>query len=292
MGGRDHADIDLNRRGAADAIELAVLQYAQQAGLQVRRHVADFIQKQRAAVGLLEAALALGSSAGKRAALVAEELGLQQILGDGCGVDGDEGFLRTRRGLVQRAGDQLLTGTRFTSDQHRDVAGGQATDSAEHLLHCRGFANDGGGRRVLRLGKCGARAGSAAHQAGSGIQIEGLGQVLKSPALVAGDCGVQVRVGGHDDHRQLRPARAHAVEQRKAIDAGHSDVAYQHVGPVFVQLVEHLHRALKHPHLHAFAAQGFLQHPADAGVVIDDPNLDGSSCGGRRTHGVGRSNGR
>ena len=55
---RDHAHIDAHRNLTADAIELAFGQHAQQPRLQLRRHVADFIEEQRAAVGLLEAAAA------------------------------------------------------------------------------------------------------------------------------------------------------------------------------------------------------------------------------------------
>ena len=40
---------------AADAVELAVGEHAQQARLQVGRHVADLVEEQRAALGLLEA---------------------------------------------------------------------------------------------------------------------------------------------------------------------------------------------------------------------------------------------
>jgi hypothetical protein len=45
---------------AADAVELAVGEHAQQAGLRLRGHVADLVEEQGAAVGLLEAALAAG----------------------------------------------------------------------------------------------------------------------------------------------------------------------------------------------------------------------------------------
>ena len=41
-----------------DARELAVLEHAQQLGLHGRRHVADLVEEERAAVGLLEAAAA------------------------------------------------------------------------------------------------------------------------------------------------------------------------------------------------------------------------------------------
>ena len=45
---------------AADGGELALLQHAQQPGLRLGRHVADLVEEQRAAGGLLEAALSCG----------------------------------------------------------------------------------------------------------------------------------------------------------------------------------------------------------------------------------------
>ena len=76
--GGDHADIRLLRSVAADAVVLAVGEHAQQAHLQVGRHVADLVQEQRAALGLLEPSAARALRAGERAALVPEELGLEQ----------------------------------------------------------------------------------------------------------------------------------------------------------------------------------------------------------------------
>ena len=80
----------LERRMAADAVVLAVGEHAQQAHLQVGRHVADLVEEQRAAFGLLEPAAPQRLRAGERAALVAEQLGLQQVLRDRRGVDRDE----------------------------------------------------------------------------------------------------------------------------------------------------------------------------------------------------------
>ena len=63
---------------AADAGEAPLLQHAQQRRLQRQRHRGDLVEEQRAAVGLLEAALAAPVGAGEGAALVAEQLALQQ----------------------------------------------------------------------------------------------------------------------------------------------------------------------------------------------------------------------
>ena len=73
-------------------------------GLQLGRHVPDFVQEQGAALGLLEAAAPLRRCcAGEGAALVAEELGFEQIFRNRRRVDGDKGFIGARAVAVQRA---------------------------------------------------------------------------------------------------------------------------------------------------------------------------------------------
>ena len=93
----------LMRLGAADPLELALLQHAQQLGLERRRDLADLVEEQRAAVGQLEAALAGVDGAGEGALLVAEQLGLQQRLRQRRAVDLDERPVRARRQLVDGA---------------------------------------------------------------------------------------------------------------------------------------------------------------------------------------------
>ena len=56
VGRREHADVDLVRAIAADALDLALLEHAQQLGLQRDVELADLVEEDRAAVGLLEAA--------------------------------------------------------------------------------------------------------------------------------------------------------------------------------------------------------------------------------------------
>ena len=54
MGSHHHSHIYLGRLVAADALDFAFLQYAQQFGLHGQRHVADFVEKNRSPLGLLE----------------------------------------------------------------------------------------------------------------------------------------------------------------------------------------------------------------------------------------------
>ncbi len=74
----------------ADAADLALLEDPQQLDLHAGRDVADLVEQQRAAVGRLEQADPVLRSARERAARVAEELALEERLGDRAAVDGDE----------------------------------------------------------------------------------------------------------------------------------------------------------------------------------------------------------
>src|SRR5256885_15602434 len=86
------------------------LPISQKPRLQLRRHVADLVEKERAAFGLLEAPAPLLLRAGERTALMAEELRFQQVLGHRRGIDGDKRLGRARAMTVQRARHQLLAG--------------------------------------------------------------------------------------------------------------------------------------------------------------------------------------
>ena len=77
IGGGDDADVGPDRRAAADCRVFALLQHAQQPRLRFHRHVADLVEKQRAAFGLLETADVTILRAGEGALLVAEQLRLR-----------------------------------------------------------------------------------------------------------------------------------------------------------------------------------------------------------------------
>ena len=237
MGGGDDAHIDLDGRLAADAVELALGQHAQQPRLQCRRHVADFVEEQRAAVGLLEAAAAQRVGAGERALLVAEQLRLQKIRGERRGIERDEGLAGARTVAMQGARHEFLAGARFAGDQHRHAGAGQPADRAKHLLHggrlaeklgdaAPGGLDVDGDRRLLR---------GAAHEVHRLVDVEGLGQVLERAALIGGDRRIQIGVRGHDDDRQAGPRHLNVLEQVEAAAPGHADVGHQHIGRVGAQ---------------------------------------------------------
>src|SRR5882724_4758832 len=71
----------------------------------------------------------------RSAALVTEQLALDQRLGDRRTVDGDERTIPPVGQVVDRARDELLAGAALTIDQHRGGAGRRELDPAIDLLH-------------------------------------------------------------------------------------------------------------------------------------------------------------
>ena len=90
VGRGDDADVDLLGLAVADAEDDALLQRAEELHLEVQRQLADLVEEERALVGRLELAGPRRDRAGEGALHVAEELALDQVLGDGAAVDGDE----------------------------------------------------------------------------------------------------------------------------------------------------------------------------------------------------------
>ena len=77
---------------AADWIDLAFLNGAQELDLRVQRQFADLVEEKRAAIGLDELADVFVGRAGEGALLVAEQDRFDEILRQRPAIDGDEGF--------------------------------------------------------------------------------------------------------------------------------------------------------------------------------------------------------
>ncbi len=82
VGRGDDPDVHGDGAGAAEALDLALLQRAQELGLEVDAQAAHLVEEQRAAVGQLELAGLARVGAGEGALLVAEQLRLEQGVGD------------------------------------------------------------------------------------------------------------------------------------------------------------------------------------------------------------------
>jgi hypothetical protein len=118
VGGGDEADVEAARLGGAEAAHLAFLEGAEQLGLERGGQLGDLVEEERAAVCGLEQAGLVAVGAGECALLVAEQLGLEQVLGQGRAVDGDEAAGAAGQ-HVQCAGDELLAGAALAGDEDR-----------------------------------------------------------------------------------------------------------------------------------------------------------------------------
>ena len=139
--GADQTKVDVDDPVAPDRPVLALLQHPQQLRLEVRRHLADFVEQQRAALGHLEESLLVHRRAGERAFLVAEQLRLDEVLRNRCAIDLDERTLRPLAVVVNRVRDQLLAGAVLALNEDVGFAGGHAFDQLEELLHLLALAD-------------------------------------------------------------------------------------------------------------------------------------------------------
>ncbi len=134
----DDADVDAATLRRADRLYLTLLQGAQELGLQIHRHVADFVQKERAAVGGLEQTLLAMKRAGKRTLDVAEQLGFNQSRNEGRAIDGNKRLLFTRTREMHALGHQLLTCAALSQDQNRILVQAHLLDDFVYALHALG----------------------------------------------------------------------------------------------------------------------------------------------------------
>src|SRR5207245_1623431 len=102
VGGDDEAKVGLERHGAADPLELALLEDTEKFGLDGRREFAHLVEKECAPGGELEAARFLLVRSGEGAPFMAEELRLDERVWQRRAVDGDAGALGPTAGIVDR----------------------------------------------------------------------------------------------------------------------------------------------------------------------------------------------
>ena len=132
-------------------IDLARLQGAQQFDLRVEGQLANLVEEQGAAVGLLELAGPLVDRAGKRAPLVAEQNTFHQVFRDGTAVHRDEGPFLALALALDGPGDQLLADPTLALDQDRNIGSGRAVAKLNDAPH--GFAaNDEVAERQRTIG--------------------------------------------------------------------------------------------------------------------------------------------
>ncbi len=142
VGGGDDPYVQAQLAAAADPHHDPLLQHPQQLGLHGQRQFADFVQKQGAALGLLETAGQRARRPGESAAFMAEELRLEQTLGHRRAIDVHEGRAGPRAGLMDGPREKFLAGAGLTQQQHRQVGGREPTGLLQAFPQLRRVAQD------------------------------------------------------------------------------------------------------------------------------------------------------
>ena len=196
------------------------------------RDLANLVEEERPAVGLLEAALAPADRARERALLVAEELALEERLGERRAVELHEGRLSLRGAvLVDRLRDELLARPALAGDEHARLGRRDLLDDVEDRLHCRARADDVVEAEPLLQARAELRRfaleATALQRAVDDdeelVELDGLGEVVLGPLLHGLHGRVDVRERGHQDDDELRdapraPARGAACRRAPACE--------------------------------------------------------------------------
>ena len=95
-------------------VKTAGLQHPQQFDLQLHRHFRHFVKEDAAAVGALKETLMLTVRSGKTAALVTEELGLNELWRDGAAVQGQKRRIAAPAEFMHRVRSELLARAALT----------------------------------------------------------------------------------------------------------------------------------------------------------------------------------
>ena len=134
---------------AADPLELPLLEDAQQLGLERRRDLAHLVEEQGAPLGRLDPADLPLDRPGEGSSLVAEELALEERLGERGAVDRHERLAGPRAAAVEGAGRHLLAGAALAAQQDGRVGGGDAGEQPLDLPDARARADHAGVQSAL-----------------------------------------------------------------------------------------------------------------------------------------------
>src|ERR1700722_13475696 len=123
VGSDNDADIHLRGTCAADGLEFAFLEYAQQLGLKFQRHISNFIEEQRPAIGKRKAAHVRSDRAGESSPFMSEKPAFEKPGRHSRTVHLDEISVAARTEFMNRARYDFLAGAGLAREQHGRVGG-------------------------------------------------------------------------------------------------------------------------------------------------------------------------
>ncbi len=257
-----------NRVRRADGANHVFLQHAQQLHLQARRHVADLIEHQRAAIRRLEQAAMCARGARERTLLVTEQFRLEKVLRHRGAIDRNEGLVPTRARAMDRAGEQFLARAAFTGDEHARIGAGDHVGLRELLFHHRAARDDLG--TPVFIGSAEARdAQRFLHLVQQFLLVDRLREEAERAHLRRLHGVGNRAVRGEDDDLQAGPAILQFLQEADAVHLVHAKVGDDEVGPEAARGGECLHAALDRFYVVILRAQADGEQAKQARIVVD-----------------------
>ena len=278
LAGGDRAQIDRDAAVGAEPFDHAVLQRTQQFCLGRERHAVDLVEKERAAIGVLDLADTDLRGAGEGAGLMPEELALDHGLRHRRTIDGDVVGLGTAAEIVQAARDQILADAGLAIEHDACIGAGKLGNArAQRLRGLRG-ADDAGGQRLLADGP--AQTPVLDHKlalfAGAPHHFEKtLGRERLLDEVVGAephrlDRGLDIAVAGDHHHREFGIELLRAAQQLHPVHALHLQVGDQNALEIGAERVERGRGALVHQRLEAGQPKPLRNRVAHRGLVVDE----------------------
>lgn len=278
VGRGDDAHIDLEDFVAADALDFALLQDAEQLGLHGGGHIADFIEEERAATRALKFAAALFGGARERAGFVAEHFALDELAGDGGAVHFFERSARALGREVDGAGHELLAGAALASDEHRRVGAGGFGDLIAEFRHRAAVADQIADLARLRAQRVGLRLG-ADHAEGvlddeqEAIGGEGFFKEVDGAEARGFDGRVDRRVAAHHDDGDVVVRGAEALEERDAVAVGERHIEERDVVASLAEFFFGDADTAGDIDRITFKGEGFLKRGQDRLFVVENQHM-------------------
>ena len=274
----DDADVHGDLVGPADPPDLPLLEGAKELDLGPGRHLADLVEEQGAALGQLEHAFLVRDGPGERAADVAEELALEEVLGQRGAVDGDERIVAAGPLEVDGPGGHLLAGPAFPGDEHGRVRRAHLLDEdvdllhrpalADHLLEAVAVLEVPLEQDVLLLEAPGGQP--PADDDLQLLDVEGLDDIVQGPRLEGLDGLGDAAVGRDEDDRQVGQVLPGVAEDVHAVGPGHLDVGDDEVDLFLGQDLEAPGGRLSGLDRVAFLLEDDREQVEEALFVVDD----------------------
>src|SRR5450759_3953857 len=280
VGGRDDPHVHLNLAGAADVAEGRGIQHAEELHLRRQTHLADLVEKQRPAVRHFEEARLRAIGPGERAALVPEQLALQQVFLQRGALDDDERTLAPCAARVQQLGDHLLAGAGLAENQHRRIRGRDPLNQRQQPPELRALPDEFGaqvGRRQAALQE--ARPGPerlplerAPDPHFQLVERTRLRHVVERPHPHGFNRRVDGSVARQHDHVSRRRARTDGLQHVETALAREAQVEEDDFRLQFRHAPQRLFPATGRRHGELHPLQLRQQHAAERRIVIDEEN--------------------